>query len=165
MLKKLQQRWIRIRSRIPVSASWRGSYTVEAAAVVSITILILASLLITAFYVHDRAVLQSIACENAVVGSSCATDSERIAAAASIKTQVNASRFLGSREISGSTNVGETAAESVWSAVYPVPGFAMKYLAGGELSVQASWSSQIAAPADLIRLIRGAGELLNEEED
>lgn len=146
-------------------ASWRGSYTVEAAAVVSITILILASLLIATFYVHDRAALQSIACETAVLGSNYATNSARTSAAMSAKSQVSASRFLGSRELSGKVSVGEDEAEATWSAVYPVPGFAMEYLVNGELSVQSSWSSQIMDPTNTIRLIRGAGELLSEDAD
>ena len=39
----------------------KGSYTVEAAAVVSITFLVLASMLIGMFYLHDRAVFQGAA--------------------------------------------------------------------------------------------------------
>ncbi|MCC8137288.1 MAG: hypothetical protein LIO76_04360 [Clostridiales bacterium] len=151
------------RDRNVSDSFWRGSYTVEAAAVVSITILILASLLIAAFYVHDRAVLQSIACESAAAAGNCAGESERNAAAASADSQVSASRFLGSRDVSGDTEADGDEAESVWNAVYPVPGFAMNYFTDNELAVQASWSCKIADPTKTIRLIRGAGELLGAE--
>ncbi|MCD7840880.1 MAG: hypothetical protein LUG56_00235, partial [Lachnospiraceae bacterium] len=104
---------------------------------------------------------QSIACESAVLGSNYATDSERTAAAASAKAQVSASRFLGSRDVSGNISVGEDTSEASWSAAYPVPGFAVSYFANGELPIQTSWSSQIMQPTDTIRLIRGAGELLS----
>lgn len=144
---------------------WRGSYTVEAAAVVSITILVLAALLIATFYVHDRAVFQSIACECAALGSNYCTDSERTSAAASAKDEISASRFLGSRDVSGSATVGEEKAESAWSAVYPVPGFALSYFTNNVLTIQTSWDSQIVQPADTIRLIRGAGKLLSEGDD
>ncbi|MCC8066281.1 MAG: hypothetical protein LIO94_04170 [Clostridiales bacterium] len=144
---------------------WRGSYTVEAAVIMSITILVLGTLIFAIFYAHDRAVFQSIVCEMAAAGSSCATENEQTKAVDAVKKQVKASRFLGSQELTGSAAVGEDQVSASWSAVYPVPGFAMKYLAGGELSIETSWNSMIAAPVDTIRLIRGAGELITGGDD
>ncbi|MCD7819837.1 MAG: hypothetical protein LUH07_12440 [Lachnospiraceae bacterium] len=145
--------------------SWKGSYTVEAAAVVSITFLVLASLVIGAFYVHDRAVLQSLVCEIAAAGSCFSEEDDRSDAVAAVKEQITASRFLGSRELSGNVSSGAAEVSVEWSASYPVPGFAMNYLAEGELAVTASWSSQIVDPAGFVRLIRGAGELLTIGDD
>ncbi|MCC8103055.1 MAG: hypothetical protein LIP11_12655 [Clostridiales bacterium] len=145
--------------------AWKGSYTVEAAMVVSITVMVLASLILVSFYAHDRAVFQSFVCEIAAVGSNYATENERTSAVNLAKAQVSASRFLGSSSLSGSVQAGEDEVTASWSATYPVPGFAMEYLAGGELSIHTSWTSQIADPTDTIRLIRGAGELITGGDD
>ncbi|MCD7884420.1 MAG: hypothetical protein LUI87_12060 [Lachnospiraceae bacterium] len=147
------------------SFAWKGSYTVEAALVVSITFLVLASLVIGTFYLHDRVVFQSMVCEIASAGSACATESERKSAVSVLKGEVSASRFLGSRDISGSASVGENEVTASWSAGYPVPGFAMNYLAGNELPIEVSWTSKIVEPVDTIRLIRGAGELITEGDN
>lgn len=144
---------------------WKGSYTVEAAMVVSITFLVLASLVIGTFYLHDRAVFQSMVCEIASAGSAYATESERENAVSTLKGEVSASRFLGSTELSGNATAGDDEVTASWSASYPVPGFAMQYLAGNELSIETSWTSKIAEPVDTIRLIRGAGELITGGDD
>ncbi|MCC8044044.1 MAG: hypothetical protein LIP12_00905 [Clostridiales bacterium] len=144
---------------------WKGSYTVEAALVVSITFLVLASLVIGTFYLHDRAVFQCMVCEIASAGSSYATENERENAVSSLKMQVSASRFLGSKNLSGSASAGEKEIAASWTASFPVFGFAMQYLAGNELSIETSWTSKIIEPVDTIRLIRGAGELITEGDD
>jgi len=147
------------------SRVWKGSYTVEAAAVVSITVMVLAALILVSFYAHDRAVFQSFVCEIAAVGSNYATESERTSAINSAKAQVSASRFLGSSNLTGSAQAGEAEVTASWGAVYPVPGFAAEYLAGGELAISTSWTSQIMDPTDTIRLIRGAGKLITGGDD
>ncbi|MCD8104033.1 MAG: hypothetical protein LUF35_03290 [Lachnospiraceae bacterium] len=160
----MRRRGARLRS-LQAAGTWKGSYTVEAALVVSITFFVLASLVIATFYVHDRAVFQSMVCEIASAGSGYATESERSSAVSTAQAQVTASRFLGSKEVSGSASAGEKEVTASWSAAYPVPGFAMQYLAGGELLIEASWSCKVADPTDTIRLIRGAGELITGGDD
>lgn len=147
------------------NAVWNGSYTVEAAVIVSLTIFVLAALMIVTFYVHDRAIFQSIACETATAGSIHANQEERADAVNSAKEQVTASRFLGSQSLSGNVTSGEEEVTASWSALYPVPGFVMRYLAGGTLSIEASWSCKIVDPTDTIRLIRGAGKLITGGDD
>lgn len=142
----------------------RGSYTVEAAAVVCITVLVLAALIICTFYIHDRAVFQGAACEAAAAGSNFMTDAERKAAAAAVKKKITASRFLGSRNLSGSVATGQKEVRAIWTAAYPVPGFAARYLSGGRLDIQKAWTCRIFDPADAIRKIRGVGELLTGGE-
>lgn len=137
-----------------------GSYTVEAAAVVSLTVLVLGALIICSFYLHDRVVLQGAACEAAAVGSSFASDSERSAALAAAGKRITANRLLGSRNVSSSTSAGSGGVTASWEAIYPVPGFAMKYLTGNRIEISQSWSCKVSDPADTIRKIRGIGDLL-----
>ena len=133
----------------------KGSYTVEAAIVVTVTIFVLASLLICTFYVHDRAVMQGLVCEAASAGSSFITEEERKEAIQGVEE-----RFLGSRGLDGSAASGSKSVTVSWKAGYPVPGFAAAYLSRGELDYKRSWTCKILNPADLIRKIKGAGELL-----
>lgn len=138
----------------------KGSYTVEASIVVTMTFLVLASLILCTFYVHDRSVLQSLVCEAAAAGSNFATEEERKAAMQQVTERLNADRFLGSRNLSGSAASSGKRVTVSWSAQYPVPGFAARYLANGTLDLEGSWTCRIPDPADAIRKIKGAGELL-----
>lgn len=126
----------------------------------SMTFFVLAALLIVTFYVHDRAVIQAITCEAASAGSNFITQKEGSSAAARVKKQMKVARLLGSKGLSGSAAVGTKEATASWKAAYPVPGMIMKYLDRNRLSIQARWTSRILDPADTIRKIRGAGELL-----
>ena len=56
----------RIRDCLKKRAFWKGSYTVEAALVFPIILFVLAALLILAFYVHDRGILQGLAKEDQI---------------------------------------------------------------------------------------------------
>lgn len=143
----------------------KGSYTVEAAVVVSMTIFVLSALIIGSFYIHDRSVLQSQACEAAVAGSIFFTEEDRSAAAKQVKQSVSANRLLGSRSLDGYTATGVKESKAAWNAVYPVPGLAAKFLTANQISISASWTSKIIDPADMIRKIRGAAELLLGEDD
>ena len=138
----------------------KGSYTVEAAIVVTVTMFVLASLLIGTFYVHDRAVMQGLVCEAASAGSNFATEEERKTAMQEVVKRINEGRFLGSRGLNGNAASGSKNVTASWNAEYPVPGFAGRYLAQGSLDIKRSWTCKIPNPADTIRKIKGAGELL-----
>ncbi len=138
----------------------KGSYTVEASVVVTVTMLVLASLILCTFYIHDRAAIQGIVCEAASVGSIFSTEEERKQAAQEVIGRMEESRFLGSRNLNGNAASGKREVTAQGSAEYPVPGFAAKYLSDGSLEIHKSWTSRIVDPADAIRKIKGAGELL-----
>lgn len=138
----------------------KGSYTVEAAVVFSITFFVLAALIICMFYIHDRAVAQSAACEAAVAGSNFTKAEDRREAAEKVRSLVGENRFLGSRDVGNSAAVGEKEVNAQWKGKYPVPGFAAKYLAGNVFEIHQTWSSRVFDSAEAIRKIRGIGELL-----
>lgn len=145
--------------------SLKGSCTVEAAIVVSVTIFVLSALIICSFYLHDRSVLQSQACEAAVAGSIFYKGEDRSAAAQQVKQSVTVKRLLGSRSLEGYVTTGTKESKAAWSAVYPVPGFVAKYLTANQIGISVTWASKIIDPADTIRKIRGASELLLGEDD
>ena len=144
------------------SGGFSGSYTVEAAMVVPVVFFVLAALMVGAFYIHDRAVCQSIVCEIAACGSSFMTEAERKKAMKEAESQIRGERFLGSQELGGNSAMGSREIQVSWQGRYPVPGMVMKYLSGGSLSYQAKWDSRIVDPADTVRKIRGIGSLTED---
>ena len=144
------------------SGGFTGSYTVEAAMVVPVVFFVLAALMIGAFYIHDRAVCQSIVCEIAARGSSFMTEAERKKDMKEAESQIRGERFLGSRELKGNSAMGSREVHVSWQGHYPVPGMVMKYLSGGSLSYQAKWDSRIVDPADTVRKIQGIGSLTED---
>ena len=141
----------------------KGSYTVEAAAVISLVFFVLGALLICSFYIHDKSVLQGMVCEAAAAGSNSATEKEQKEAVSSVKKRITASRFMGSKNLSGSVATGEKSTEASWSAVFPVPGFAAKYLTGNKLTIKKEWTSKKFDPAKTIRMVKGAEKLFRIE--
>ena len=138
----------------------KGSYTVEASIVITMVMFVLATLIICTFFIHDGATLQAVVCEAASAGSNFATEAERKEEAQEVVDGVNASRFLGSRNLDGSAALGSREATVLWNAQYPIPGFVANYLTGGKLNVRKTWTCKILNPANTIRKIKGAGELL-----
>ncbi|MDO4322998.1 MAG: pilus assembly protein [Lachnospiraceae bacterium] len=137
----------------------KGSYTVEAAVIFSTVFFVLAALIISMFYLHDRAVAQSAACEAAVAGSNFIKTEERKKAAETVKNLVGEERFLGSRNIGRSVAVGEKEVRAVWRGTYPIPGFTAKYLSGNEFTIYKTWNCEVLNPADAIRKLKGIGDL------
>lgn len=144
---------------------WKGSYTVEAAVVMSILFWIMGALIICSFYMHDKEVLQSVSCEAAVAGSIFARQEERSKAAEKVKNSIQAGRLMGSNGLKASVSAGDGQSSSVWSATCPVPGFAMKYLTRNRLEINKSWESKVIKSTKWIRTIRGVGELLTGGKD
>ena len=68
--------------------TWKGSYTVEAAVILPLTALILAAVILAAFYIHDRSCMQGMACEIASAGSNCITQEQRTKRVAQLRQEV-----------------------------------------------------------------------------
>lgn len=142
----------------------KGSYTIEAAAVISLVFLILGTFLICGFYIHDKGVLQGIVCEMAAAGSNFSTEKERKQAVSEVKQYISKNRFLGSKNIKGSASIGKKETEASWQSIFPVPGFAMKYLIGNRLKIEKEWKSKVLDPSKTLWRIRGAEKLFQIEE-
>lgn len=153
--KRTARTKIRIGTWLREWGAWKGSYTVEAALVLPIVLFVLAALLILAFYVHDRGVLQSLACETAVAGNNYITVSERKAAAEQVKHQAVSERLMGSKGSGGHAAFGKSEVYVRYTASYPVPGMVTRYLAGNQLQIAKSWQVHTVSPSDWIRKQRG----------
>lgn len=140
---------------------WRGSLTVEAAAVISIAFLVLGALMIIIFFVHDKAVLQGMVCETVSAGSRFALQEECLQASEDVRKKIKKTRFMGSRNISVENGIGDQTASVFASAEYPVPGMFLNFLKNGKLEISGSWSSSALKPGKIIRGIRGAELLID----
>lgn len=141
----------------------KGSYTVEAATVISLVFFVLGALLICSFYIHDKSVLQGIVCEAAAAGNNFSTEKERKEAVSSVKKRITASRFMGSKNLNGNVSTGGKNTEASWSAVFPVPGFAAKYMVGNRLTINKECTCKRVDPAKTIRMVKGAEKLFRIE--
>lgn len=144
---------------------YRASYTVEAAILMAIIVTVLAALMITAFYLHDCAVLQAESCEIVSAGSNAVTEKEQQKVTAELKKMITKDRLLGSQNISGQVNTGKNGVSAAWEGKYPVPGIVGKFILHGTLPVKASWNSEKIKPADTIRKFRGVKKLLSGGEN
>ena len=138
----------------------KASYTVEASFLMSITLFVLAALMICTFYLHDKAVMQAVVCEIASAGSNMATEEEQRQVTSDLKKNLTQKRLLGSRNLSGQVSTGKKVSAD-WSGSYLVPGLAMEYFADNNLPIRVSWSSEKLRPADMIRKIRGVRKLIS----
>lgn len=143
-----------------VMSPLKASYTVEASFLMSITLFVLAALMICTFYLHDKAVMQAVVCEIASAGSNMATEEEQKQVTSELKNALTQKRLMGSRNLSGQVGTGKKVSAN-WSGNYPVPGLAMEYFTNNNLPIQVSWSSEKLRPADMIRKIRGVKKLIS----
>lgn len=139
---------------------WKGSYTVEAAVILPLTVLILAAVLLTTFYIHDQSMAQGMVCEIAATAGNCRTEQERQEKAAQLRNGVTSSRFLGSRGVHVSVAVGKSEIHAACTAAYPVPGIAAQFLTKGEWKTDKSWQLKVTDPVKTIWQIRGVKGLI-----
>ena len=134
----------------------KGMFTVEAALLLPMIMIILAAMIIAAFYMHDAAVLQSVSCEIAAVGTHQLTEETSRKAVESLEKSINGSILLGSRNLQGESSVSmdfflaNPMVTSSWSADYPVPGLMAGYFAGGSLHISKGRSYKKINPSRTI---------------
>ena len=114
----------------------KGTYTVEAALVMSLIVFILAALLYLAFVLHDCAVLKGYLCETAACAAHVGTEKEEEAGRTCLN-RMTSKRFLGSRAISSSLQAGEDTITVSGSASYSLPGVVSPFF-GGKTSLSFS---------------------------
>ena len=133
----------------------RASFTVEAALLMTIILPVLISLIYASFYIHDRAVLQGMACEIASMGSNLAEEPKAENILNTKKEDLMKNRLLGTKMRRSAFVLSETQVSVNYEGSFAIPGMIMQLLRGGNLELKASWSRELYRPADLIRKIRG----------
>lgn len=143
------------------AAVLQGSFTVEAALLMTILLPVLVSVIYLSFYIHDRAVLQGIGCEIGAMGSNLRQEKRAEAILKEKQRELSKNRLLGTRNMEKSLSVSEHQISVTFSGSYLFPGLIRKLIGGNRLGIRRSWSRELYHPAKLIRKIRGLNDMVD----
>lgn len=135
----------------------KGSFTIEAACVMSLVLLVLMGVLYLSFFVHNRAWLTAAACEAALTGSleGVRKDGQPQEAATVRSRELGNVGFFGAENLSGQVKNGkEIKVTYTADTISGFGGFRWKLTADG--------SSKVIRPVEWIRKIRVASEVIEE---
>ena len=135
----------------------KGSFTIEAACVMSLVLLVLMGVLYLSFFVHNRAWLTAAACESALTGSmeGVRKDGQPQEAASVRSRELGNVGFFGAENLTGQVNGGKEI--KVTYTADTVSGFGgLKWKLAGD------GSARVVRPVEWIRKIRAASEVIAE---
>lgn len=153
--RNLQKRVSNIKIVQNVKLTVSGSFTVEAALLMTIMIPVLTALIYGTFYVHDNGVMQGIACELAAMGSNLAWEKDRTGELEKRKKALISSRFTDTRQATVSVSAGKDRVTVSGSGEFYFPGLVMRLFAGSTRKIFKGWSRELLRPAEKIRKVRG----------
>ena len=135
----------------------KGSFTIEAACVMSLVLLVLMGILYLSFFVHNRAWLTAAACESALTGSmeGVRKDGQPQEAASVRSRELGNVGFFGAENLTGQVNGGKEI--KVTYTADTVSGFG-----GLKWKLAVDGSSRVVRPVEWIRKIRAASEVIAE---
>lgn len=138
----------------------KGSFTVEAACVMSLVLFVLMGVLYLSFFVHNRAWLTAAACESALTGSMEAVrkDGQPEEAASVRSRELGNVGFFGAENLTGQVQSGKEM--KVTYTADTISGF-------GNLRwrLAVNGSSRVIRPTDWIRKVKAAAEVIEEIGD
>lgn len=134
----------------------KGSFTVEAACVMPVILLVLFGLLYLCFFVHNRAWLTAAAYESALTGSMEAVkENGEIYEAASMRSrELGSTGFFGAENLTVQTSTGKRV-----QVTYSLDTIAS--YGGFRWHLQAGGSSMVIQPVKRIRTIKAASEIVS----
>lgn len=138
----------------------KGSYTVEAALIMSILIPLLSAVIYLGFYVHNKAVLQEAACRIVSAGSLNQTEGRASQAMEEIKQDILGSRLIGMSGVQGDVSEGSTLNASFSGSFY-VPGLIMRFFCGNRMEITVNKSMKSVQPVKTLQKIRSIEKLLD----
>lgn len=135
----------------------KGSFTIEAACVMSLVLLVLMGVLYLSFFVHNRAWLTVAACESALTGSmeGIRKDGQSQEAAAVRSRELGNVGFFGAENLTGQVKNGKEI--KVTYTADTISGFG-----GFRWKLTAEGSSRVIRPVKWIRKVRAASEVIEE---
>ena len=135
----------------------KGSFTVEAACVMSLVLFTLMGVLYLSFFVHNRAWLTAAACEAALTGSmeGVRKDGQTQEAAAVRSRELGNVGFFGAENLTGQAKGGKEV--QVTYMADTIVGFS-----GLKWKLAAQGSSKVIRPVEWIRKLKAASEVIDE---
>ena len=139
----------------------KGSFTIEATLLMSFILPMLIALLMAGFYVHDRALLQGIACEAAARGNCLAMENGSASAVRKTIQERIPPGLMWAGNTGKQFQADEEQIHVSLSGTFRFPGFSSFLLPGGNRPVNGEWERTVYHPAKLIRKVRGAKALID----
>lgn len=133
----------------------KGSFTVEAALLMTIILPVLIALIYIGFYVHDSAVIQSVLCETAAMGSNLEGDPEREALLEKKKEELLKGRLIVAQQVSAELSVTDSKIVLNSDGTFCFPGMISQLVNGGSSDIQKKCERKLYHPAETIWKIRG----------
>ena len=161
ILKKTKWKVFRCRAENPAYISYRrslckGSFTIEAACVMSIVLLTVMGVIYLSFFVHNRAWLTAAACEASLSGSMEAVyqDGQSQAAAEIRGEELGNVGFFGAENLRCHVNAGKKKVSVAYEAD-TIAGFG-----GFKWTLKTEGSSKVIQPVKWIRRLKAAKEAI-----
>ena len=133
----------------------QGSFTVDAALLMTILLPIIVALIYASFFLHDRTLLQGAACEVAAMGSNLAEEKNVESRLNKIREQLVSARLLGTEKVHSTIALGEDNIEVSYQGNFFIPGLIRNFFGSNSLDMSRAWNRERYHPADTIRKIRG----------
>lgn len=140
----------------------RGSYTVEAALLMTIVIPVLTGILYLGFYLHNCALLKCAAYETAVYASLCREKEESRELVEKKSRELISGRLLGTREVSGNASVGDDRVTVQYKGKMQLPGLVIRYFSGSALEITGSASLTLLKPGSTVVRLRSLEKTVEE---
>lgn len=137
----------------------KGSFTLEAALLMTIILPVLTAIIYMGFYVSDSGTAQGIVCELAAAGGDLSEEQDVQSNLENRKKMLITSRFLGMECGKASVNRETNRVSAEIAGDFYIPGLAARFFCGNHLKIQKKWSRELYRPAEMIRRIRGIQEL------
>ena len=143
----------------------KAAVTVEAALLMTLIIPLLIAIMVTGFYVHDRAYVQGVCTELCAMGSNLQLYDDAAAQLDVLESKRLSGSMMWTKAVSGSHDVSETAADASAHGSFNLPGLITNVFGMNVPEISASWSRNIYHPAELIwtmRSVKYVVDLLRE---
>lgn len=138
----------------------KGSYTIEAALIMSILIPLLTAVIYLGFYVHNKAVLEAAACRIVSLGCMEASEEKACSRMENAKGQVLSENIIGITNLQGEISADGTCCRAAFYGDFYVPGLIMRFFSQNRIEVKAVRELKIVHPVETIRKVRSIEKLL-----
>lgn len=139
----------------------KGSYTVEAALLMTIIIPLLTGILYLGFYLHNEAVMQNAAYELAVLGSFQHGEEEK-KMMEERKKSITGQGFLGLQDVQADADMGKKKISVKLYGTFRVPGLVMRFFCQNQMRICADAELTVTDPGRTVTRIHLLRKLIEE---
>lgn len=144
---------------------WKGSYTVEAALLMTVILPLLAGIIYMSFYLHNVAAMQNAAYELAALASLQDDEEKRRQVAEERKREIISQAFLGIEQIQVEVELGKEKVSARLYGIFHVPGMIMRFFCENQMELCADAVLTVSAPERTVMRLQRIKKLAEEGKD